>query len=199
MLLRTTTHFQIDVARHFRSKAEIIKLLDEMARIKLQPLHLSLTNDEGWRLEISALPELTEVGGRRCHDLSERTALLPQLGSGPSDESPGSSGYYSRAEYVEIVQAATIRGIEVIPEINMPAHARAAVVSMEARYHHFAEQGDDAAAKEYRLLDPDDGSICTSVQFYDRYAHYINVCALLLISIMTGPLQTLSSSSALKR
>ena len=79
MLLRTTTHFQIDVARHFRSKAEIIKLLDEMARIKLQPLHLSLTNDEGWRLEISALPELTEVGGRRCHDLSERTALLPQL------------------------------------------------------------------------------------------------------------------------
>ena len=45
--------------------------------------------DRGWRLEVAALPELTTVGGRRSHDLTERTALLPQLGSGPTDDSPG--------------------------------------------------------------------------------------------------------------
>ena len=156
---------QIDVARHFRSPGQIIKLLAQMSRYKLNKLHLSLTNDEGWRLEIPQLPELTTVGGRRCHsdssDISERTALLPQLGSGPTQNSAGSSGFYSVEEYTEIVHAARVRGIEVIPELNMPAHARAAVVSMEARYHNCMDRGDAAGAAEFRLLDPDDTSQCT--------------------------------------
>ena len=166
---------QVDVARHFRSKAQIVRLLDQMLRYKLNKLHLSLTNDEGWRVEIDGLPELTAVGGQRQHDLSERTGLLPQLGSGPTNTSAGSSGWYTSDDYIEIVKAALIRGIEVIPEVNMPAHARAAVVSMEARYHAFMEEGDEAAASEYRLLDPDDTSECTTVQFYDRRS-FLNPC-----------------------
>jgi hexosaminidase len=165
---------QVDVARHFRSVDAIKRLLDQMAAYKLNKLHLGLTNDEGWRLAIAGLPELTEVGGKRCHDLTETKCLLPQLGSGPESNNQG-SGFYSANDYISIVQYANARGIEVIPEINTPAHARAAVVSMEARYQKLHAAGDDAAANEYRLLDPADTSNTTSVQFYDRRS-YINPC-----------------------
>jgi hexosaminidase len=72
----------IDVARNFHSKAAILRALDQMAALKLNKFHLHLSDDEGWRTR-SLLPELTEVGGKRCHDLTEKTCLLPQLGSGP--------------------------------------------------------------------------------------------------------------------
>jgi hexosaminidase len=58
---------------------------------------------------------------------------MPQLGSGPTSDNQG-SGFYSKADYIDLVRYAKARGVTVIPEINMPAHARAAVVSMEARY-----------------------------------------------------------------
>ncbi len=137
-------------------------------------LHFHLTDDEGWRIEIPGLPELTEIGGRRSHDLSESTSLLPQLGSGHGSDNFG-SGFYSREDYIEILKYAKARGVDVIPEIDMPAHARAAVVSMEARYNRFAATGDMEAANEYRLMDPDDVSNVTTVQFYDKRS-FINPC-----------------------
>ena len=165
---------QTDVARHFRSQQTLMKLIDQMSAMKLNKLHLGLTNDEGWRLEIPGLPELTEVGGKRCHDLSETRCLLPQLGSGPTSDNQG-SGFYSKQEYIELVRYAKARGVTVIPEINMPAHARAAVMSMEARYQRLKGQGKLKAAEEYRLFDPQDTSNSTSVQFYDKHS-YINPC-----------------------
>src|SRR5262249_5945784 len=61
----------LDVARNFQSKQTVEKLLDLMAFYKLNRLHLHLTDDEGWRIEITQLPELTQVGGRRGHTLDE--------------------------------------------------------------------------------------------------------------------------------
>jgi hexosaminidase len=78
----------IDVARHFQSKRTIEKFLDLMAFLKLNRLHLHLTDDEGWRLEIPGLPELTRFGARRGFDLDEDTMLHQALGSG-SDLRPG--------------------------------------------------------------------------------------------------------------
>jgi hexosaminidase len=79
---------QIDVARHFQSKATIEKFLDLMAFLKLNRLHLHLTDDEGWRLQIPGLPELTDFGAHRGFDPPERTMLHQGLGSG-SDLAPG--------------------------------------------------------------------------------------------------------------
>ncbi len=72
----------VDVARNFHSKSAIFQTLDQMAAYKLNKLHLHLTDDEGWRLEIPGLPELTDIGAKRCFDKSETSCLLPQLGSG---------------------------------------------------------------------------------------------------------------------
>ena len=163
----------IDVARNFRSKAVVMRFIGQMAAYKLNKLHLHLSDDEGWRVEIADLPELTDVAARRCHDLDERTCLLPQLGSGPFDDNSG-SGYYSREDYIDIVRHAHAHFIEVIPELDMPAHARAAIVAMEARYRSLVQQGDQTAAEEYRLREPADTSNYTSVQFYND--SYINPC-----------------------
>ncbi|MFC6634967.1 family 20 glycosylhydrolase [Microbulbifer taiwanensis] len=162
----------LDVGRNFHSKDVVLKLLDQMAAYKLNRFHFHLSDDEGWRLEIPGLPELTEVGGKRCFDPSETRCLLPQLGSGPDSDNNG-SGYFSVDDYIEIVRYARARHIEVIPEFDMPAHARAAVVAMEARYKRLVDELPEQAA-EYRLVDPEDNTQYLSVQFYDD--SYINPC-----------------------
>ncbi len=164
----------LDVARNFHSKDAVLRLLDQMAAYKLNKFHFHLTDDEGWRIEIPGLPELTDIGGKRCHDLSEKTCLLPQLGSGPDSNNNG-SGLFSRPDYIDILKYAQARQIEVIPEIDMPAHARAAVVSMEARYERLMKEGKEKEANQYRLLDPTDTSNTTSVQFFNRQS-YLNPC-----------------------
>ena len=158
---------QLDIARNFHPLESILAVVDQMAAYKLNVLHLHLTDDEGWRLEIPGLPELTAVGGRRCHDLEETTCLLPQLGSGPgADREGGGSGYLRREQMVALLGAARARHIEVVPEIDSPGHARAAIKAMEAR----ARAGDAT----YRLSDPQDTSKYLSVQNYDDNA--INAC-----------------------
>lgn len=164
----------LDVARNFHSKQAVMRLLDQMAAWKMNRFHFHLSDDEGWRIEIPGLPELTDVGAKRCHDLSEQRCLLPQLGSGPFSDNNG-SGYFSRADYIEIVKYAQARHIQVIPEIDMPAHARAAVIAMEARYQRLMKEGQPEQASTYRLIDPTDDSNTTSVQLYDRTS-YLNPC-----------------------
>lgn len=165
---------QLDVGRNFHSKDAVLRLLDQMSAYKLNKFHFHLTDDEGWRIEIPGLPELTDIGSKRCHDLSEKTCLLPQLGSGPDSNNNG-SGHFSRTDYIDILKYAKARQIEVIPEIDMPAHARAAVISMEARYERLMKEGKEKEANQYRLLDPTDTSNTTGVQFYNRTG-YLNPC-----------------------
>ena len=110
----------LDIGRNFKSKKAVLQLLDMMSKYKMNKFHFHLSDDEGWRIEIPGLPELTDFGSKRCHDLTEKQCLLPQLGSGPNSDNNG-SGYFTRADYIEIVKYANARFIEVIPEIDMPA------------------------------------------------------------------------------
>jgi hexosaminidase len=163
----------IDVARNFHSKAELLKLVEQMSVYKLNRLHLHLGDDEGWRLEIKALPELAQVGGYRCHDPSETTCLLPQLGVGPHRDTPV-NGYLSQADYSEILAAAKARHIEVIPSFDMPGHSRAAIRSMEARYRRLMFAGRRDEAELYRLVEPGDTTQYRSIQNYSD--NTLNVC-----------------------
>lgn len=158
----------LDVGRNFQEKEEILKLLDLMAFYKLNKFHFHFTDDEGWRIEIEGLPELTEVGSRRGHDLSETKNIMPSYGSGanPSFDASHGSGYYSIEDYLEILKYATERHIEVIPEIDVPGHARAAILSMKARYNRLMKEGKEKEAVKYLLNDPKDSSEYLSVQLY---------------------------------
>lgn len=157
--------FQLDVARNFHNKQTVFKWLDLMARYKLNTLHFHLTDDEGWRLEIAGLPELTSLGAVRGHSDRPGVRLQPAYGSGPDPRDASGSGFYTRADYIEILRYAAARHIEVIPEIEMPGHARAAVQAMEARYHRLKAAGDKRAA-QYLLNDFDDRSVYRSAQYY---------------------------------
>lgn len=163
--------FQLDVSRNFHTKQTVFKLLDLMARYKLNTFHFHLTDDEGWRLEIAGLPELTSIGAVRGHSAKPGVRLQPAYGSGGDPGNATGTGYYTRADYIEILRYAAARHIDVIPEIEMPGHARAAVQAMEARYHRLKAAGKGDAAK-YLLNDFDDRSVYRSPQHYND--HVIN-------------------------
>ena len=89
-----------------------------------------------------------QIGSRRCHDLNETECIISQLGSGPFEDTSG-TGFYTDMQYKQILWFAKKHYVEVIPEIDAPGHAHAAIRSMEAR---FVRDGDS----EYRLKDPQD-------------------------------------------
>lgn len=155
--------FMLDVGRNFHSKQQILRTLDLMALYKLNVFHFHFSEDEGWRIEMPSIPELTNIGGRRGFPVDESKQLMPSFGSGPDNNSSG-SGHYSKAEFIEILKYANDRHIRVIPEIESPGHARAAVVSMKARYTQLMKEGKKEAAEEYMLHDPNDQSKYSSVQ-----------------------------------
>lgn len=157
----------LDVARHFSSVDTVLRLLDCMASYKLNRFHFHLTDDEGWRLAIAALPELTEIGARRgVAAPGEPPCLPPSFGSGADTRAPGGSGFYTAEEFVTILRHAKALHIEVIPEFNMPGHARAAVQAMRVRHARLSAAGDAAGANAYLLSDPDDTSTYESVQLW---------------------------------
>jgi len=157
--------FQLDVARNFHGKDTVFKWLDLMARAKLNRFHFHLTDDEGWRIEIPGLPELTAIGAVRGHSAAPGLRLQPAYGSGPDPVDAKGSGYFTRADYIEILRYATARHIEVIPELEMPGHTRAAVQAMRARYERLKALGDKDAA-HYLLNDAGDRSVYRSAQYY---------------------------------
>ena len=98
----------LDVSRHFFTVREVQQYIDLMAMYKLNVLHLGLTNDQGWRIQINSRPKLTAVGS------------LTQVGGGPG-------GFYTQQDYQNIIQYARARYITVVPEMNMPSHSNAAL------------------------------------------------------------------------
>ena len=112
----------LDSARHFQSVDEIKQLLDAMALHKLNTFHWHLTDDQGWRLQIRKYPELTQIGGCR----------IP-AGDGGIDPDTGKPvpycGFYTQDQVREVVRYAGERHITVVPEIDIPGHAQAAVAT----------------------------------------------------------------------
>uniref|UniRef100_H2ZIF0 beta-N-acetylhexosaminidase n=1 Tax=Ciona savignyi TaxID=51511 RepID=H2ZIF0_CIOSA len=162
----------IDVARNFVPADDVIKIIEAIALYKMNKLHFHLTDDEGWRIEIDGLPELTQIGAQRCHTETEEDCLFPALGSGPNKSTSG-TGFYSAEEYKRILRAAVHHHVEVIPEIDTPGHSHAAIQAMEARYRKY-RYDDKASAEEFRLADPNDISTAMSVQHFRNNA--LNPC-----------------------
>ncbi|MFF8932726.1 beta-N-acetylhexosaminidase [Streptomyces longwoodensis] len=112
----------LDVARHFLPKDGVLRQLDLMAAHKLNVLHLHLTDDQGWRVEIRRHPRLTEVGSWRARTkLGHRASPL-------WDERPH-GGFYTQDDLREIVAYAAERHITVVPEIDVPGHSQAAIAA----------------------------------------------------------------------
>ena len=156
----------IDIARNFTTVENMKKLVDLFASYKMNALHFHFSDDEAWRLEIPGLEELTAVGSRRGHTMDESENLYPCYDGGfdPNAATVG-NGYYSRAEFIDLLKYATERHVRIIPEIESPGHARAAIVSMKARYNKYIKT-DPEKANEYILNDPQDTSRYSSAQYY---------------------------------
>lgn len=154
----------IDISRNYQTPAEMNRLLDLMAIYGLNVLHYHFADDEAWRLEIPGLPELTAVGSRRGYTTDEAD-FMAQLfaGNGNPDDLTGSAnGYFTRDEFIAMLRHADSLGITVIPEVESPGHARAAIKAMENR---FRNTGDDT----YCLIDRADTSVYSSAQsFHDN-------------------------------
>lgn len=157
----------LDIARNFTPVDSLKKLVDLLASYKVNVLHFHCTDDEGWRLEIPGLEELTSVGSRRGHTLDEAECLYPSYNGGCDPDDPASSGngYYTRDEFIDLLRYAAARHIRVIPEIESPGHARAAIVAMNARYRKYAPE-DMEKATEYLLSEEQDTSKYVSAQSY---------------------------------
>ena len=159
----------LDVSRNFTKKDDLLKLIDILAHYKVNRLHLHFGDDEGWRVEMDGLPELTSYGAYRGiptlnedGTISEPDALMYTYCVTPdrNDTKTTGNGYYSQADYIEILKYAKARHMLVIPEFDIPGHSRAAVKSMEYR---FRTTGDAT----YRLWDPKDTSKYNSAQDYN--------------------------------
>lgn len=100
----------LDVARHFLPLEEVRRHIDRMALYKLNRLHLHLSDDQGWRIEIKSWPALTQTGGST------------QVGGGPG-------GYYTQEQFAELARYAAERYVTIVPEIDMPSHINAALAS----------------------------------------------------------------------
>ena len=155
----------LDVSRHFFTIDEIKKMIDEMAAYKYNVLQLHLTDDQGWRLEIKSLPELTAKGAWRV----PRTGLwwdreVPQEG-----EAATYGGFYTQDQMRELIEYAKFRNIDILPEIEAPGHSLAAI----AAYPYLSSTGRkynvNPGSKFYTI---DDNSICagkeTSYEYMEK-------------------------------
>lgn len=142
--IKDTPRFQwrglmLDVSRHFYDKDEVKELLDLMALYKMNKFHWHLTDDQGWRIEIKKYPKLTEKGAWRKYNSHDKTCmsmaiqndntdyLIPEEKTIIMDGDTLYGGFYTQNDIKEIVSYAQVRGIDVIPEIDMPGHMLAAV------------------------------------------------------------------------
>jgi hexosaminidase len=115
----------LDVSRHFFTKDEVKQYIDQMVRYKYNLVHMHLTDDEGWRIEIKGLPRLTEVGAWNVKKVGYFGTFTPPAADAPRNY----GGFYTQEDIKEIVQYAKDRFVNILPEIDVPGHSLAAVVS----------------------------------------------------------------------
>lgn len=110
-----------DVSRHFFTKQEVKQFIDEMVRYKFNLLHLHLTDDQGWRIQIKSLPQLTDVGAWR----PKREGKWANTPDPSPDEPKNYGGFYTHEDIKELVQYAKERFVNILPEIDIPGHSMA--------------------------------------------------------------------------
>ena len=165
--------FMLDISRNFYGLSKLKEIVDLMAMFKLNHFDVKLSDDEGWRLEIPGLPELTEIGSKRGYTTDESDRLIPMYGSGSTGGDTG-NGFLSKEDFISLLQYAKSKNITIIPQLSFPSHARASIVSMNARRNKLHAMGDVAGAEQYVLSDPNDKSEYQSAQLYND--NTINVC-----------------------
>lgn len=114
-----------DVARHFFTKEDVKAYIDQMVKYKYNLLHLHLTDDQGWRIEIKSLPKLTEVGAWRV----DKTGTFGTFTPPTPDEPRTYGGFYTQDDIKEIIKYAADRFVNILPEVDVPGHSLAAVAS----------------------------------------------------------------------
>jgi len=115
----------LDVSRHFFTKAEVEAYIDQMSEYKFNLLHLHLTDDEGWRIEIKSLPKLTQVGSKSVYRVGQFGSFPP-----PAPEEPRTyGGFYTQDDIKEMVQYAKERFVNIMPEVDVPGHSLAAITA----------------------------------------------------------------------
>ena len=115
----------LDVSRHFFTKDEVLRYIDEMVRYKYNTLHLHLSDDQGWRIEIKSLPQLTQHGAWRVSRTGRWGEFLPSLAGEPTPY----GGFYTQDDMREIIRYAQDRNVTILPEIDVPAHSLALISS----------------------------------------------------------------------
>ncbi|MGF1693393.1 beta-N-acetylhexosaminidase [Photobacterium kagoshimensis] len=131
----------LDCARHFHPLPRLKSFINQLARYKFNVFHWHLTDDEGWRLEIDAYPELTAIGAWRGPNEKlepQYTNLMQRYG-----------GFYSKDDVRELIQYASDRGITIIPEIDIPGHCRAAIKSLPHLLLDVNDQSQYNSAQNY--------------------------------------------------
>ncbi|MGF1903259.1 beta-N-acetylhexosaminidase, partial [Aliivibrio sifiae] len=131
----------LDCARHFHPLERVKRLINQLAQYKFNVFHWHLTDDEGWRVEIKAFPELTDIGAWR----GPEEIIEPQY----THVAKKHGGFYSQKEIKEVIAYAEMRGITIIPEIDIPGHCRSAIKALP-----------------HLLVDKDDHSNYRSIQHY---------------------------------
>lgn len=114
-----------DVSRHFFTKEQVEDYINQMSRYKFNLLHLHLTDDQGWRIEIKSLPNLTKVGAWNVKKVGQFGTFSPPT----PDEPRNYGGFYTQDDMKEIIRYAKERFIDIMPEVDVPGHSLAAVVS----------------------------------------------------------------------
>ena len=157
----------LDIARNYTPYEGVKDFIDILAAYKINVFHFHFNDDEAWRIEIPSLPELTTFGSRKGLTHDEKEFLMQTYaGNGnPDDLSTSANGYITADQFVELIKYADNRGVEIIPEIETPGHARAVILSMKNRYNKYINT-DPAKAEEFVVWDINDTTNYTSVQGY---------------------------------
>ncbi|MBO7608700.1 MAG: family 20 glycosylhydrolase [Muribaculaceae bacterium] len=159
--------FMLDIARNFTSYDHLKSFIDLLSYYKINRFQFHFTDDEAWRVEIPGLPELTEVASRRGCTLTE-SGFLAEIFDGngnPDDKSQSANGFLTRRQFINLLKYAHLRGVKIIPEIETPGHARAAIIAMRNRQAKYAVV-NRTLADEYVLWDDQNTSEYTSAQSY---------------------------------
>ncbi|WP_207422849.1 beta-N-acetylhexosaminidase [Desertivirga brevis] len=149
----------LDVSRHFFTKEEVKRYIDEMVTYKYNVFHWHLTDDQGWRIEIKSLPKLNSIGSWRV----PRTGPWGSFSDARPGEKATDGGFYTQEDIREVVAYASARFVSVLPEIDVPGHSLAMIASYPelscTKMHYNVSPGTDFYKKEDNALCPGNDAV----------------------------------------